>query len=109
MKHRDFDPVTGIIDTTVHDGNEIKIQKYQDVTPFLKSNKKDRDIRNGSWKGDFHKVASIPPIVIEQWVTELKAKGAPDTWPLSRSNHSFLMAKLNDPEYAYLRTKEGRI
>jgi len=107
--HKDYDPVTGIIDTTVHDGKEIKIKKYQDVTPFLEENSRDRDIRNGSWKGDFHKVASIPPIVIEQWVTELKAMGAPNTWPLAAENNKFFMGKLNDPEYAYLRTKEGRI
>ena len=54
-------------------------------------------------------MASIPPIVIEMWTEELKAKGADCCNPTSAQNRKFLLSKLNSSEWAYLRTKQGVI
>lgn len=54
--------------------------------------------------GFMHKVASIPLEVWEQWVLEWKNSGHQ-----GEPDQDFLRAKLNSPEYAYLRTRSGRI
>ena len=48
------------------------------------------------------KVASIPTIVIEQWKKEGIDLWKDEDWPKVR-------AKLNDPEYKWLRTSPGKV
>ena len=81
------------------------IQTVQNVSPYLDRNAEERNQKGGgeNWKGDFHKVASIPLVVIEQWTKELGDN------PLSKRNRKWLVAKLNSNEFLKLRTKEGRI
>jgi hypothetical protein len=108
--HFDYDRFTGINETYIKDEmtGKIAIKKQQHVEPILDQNKIEA-IDNGSWKGDMHKVATIPLIVIDMWREELKAMGCEDTNPLSAQNRKFFYAKLNSPEWNKLRTKEGRI
>lgn len=54
-------------------------------------------------EGFMHKVASIAPEVWEQWVLEWRNSGH-----VGDPDQDFLRAKLNSPEYAYLRTRGGR-
>jgi len=108
-KFVDFDPFTGIKETFTSDGDKIRIVQEQDVKPFLEANKRDRDIRSGTWKGTWHKARSIPPILVEIWIRELREMGADNTWPFAKENEKFFMAKMNDSEYAQLRTKDGKI
>ncbi len=96
-------------ETFVKDGDKIHIHQTQDVERYLDQNKREQQIRNGSWKGEMHKVASIPPIVVVMWKEELKAKGAPNHDPFSKENRNWLIAKLNSSEFSAFRTKEGRI
>lgn len=53
-------------------------------------------------KKNMWKVASIPNIVIEQWKKEGIDLFKDEDWPK-------VQAKLNDPEYKWLRTSPGRV
>ncbi len=88
---------------------KIQVYQTQDVKPFLEHNKQAQDVNGGGFQGDWHRMASIPPIVIVQWTEELKAKGADCINPLDKKNRKFLLGHLNSSDYAYLRTKQGVI
>jgi hypothetical protein len=88
---------------------DIQITTTQDVDPFFAYNKSQFDNATRGFKGDMHKMASIPPVVVEIWREELKAKGNDDTNPLSSKNRKFLLSKLNSPDWNKLRTKQGII
>ncbi len=106
----DIDAQTGIIEKYSKDDNgKIKVYQTQDVKPFLEHNKRLEGADQNGFKGHFHKMASIPPIVIVMWTEELKAKGADDPNPLAMCNRKFLLGKLNSPEWNKLRTKQGVI
>lgn len=92
------DPITG----------KITIHKSQNTSELLDLNLAEQDVSN-SWKGDMHKVASIPLIIIEMWREELIAKGATNPNPLHKDNKAFFIAKINSGDWSKLRTKRGRI
>ena len=52
---------------------------------------------------EMRRVASIPYILINKWIVEEGVN------VLDPANADFLKKKLNDPDYAFLRTAEGRI
>ena len=91
-----------------HDG-KIQVYQTQDVAPFLEHNKQAQDVNGAGFQGDWHRMASIPPIVIVQWTEELKAMGADCINPIDVKNRKFLLGKLNDPAWNKLRTKQGVI
>ena len=107
----DIDPQTGIIETFSKDAmtGKIQIHKQQDVNPFLEFNKNEMNNQSSGFKGGWHKMASIPPIVIEMWREEMKAKGYDNPNPLDKENRKFLLGKLNSPDWNKLRTKQGVI
>ena len=108
---KDLDYQTGILETysiDKHDG-KVKVHKSQDVDPFLAANKQELDRQSSGFKGDMHKMASIPPIVLEMWREDMKKKGYPDTNPLAMCNRKYLLGKLNSPDWNFLRTKQGVI
>ena len=108
---RDIDAQTGIIETFSKDATtgKIHIHKEQDVNPFLLHNQNEMSSQSSGFKGGWHKMASIPPIVIEMWREEMKAKGYDNTNPLASENKKFLLGKLNSPDWNKLRTKQGVI
>ena len=108
---RDYDAYTGITETFYQDpmSGIIKINKSQNTQPITDHNKNERNQVSAGWQGDWHKVASIPPIVIEMWREELKAMGGRDINPLAKSNEKWFIAKLNSSDFLKLRTKEGII
>ena len=108
---RDIDAQTGIIETFNQDkmSGKITIHKEQDVQPFLESNKREMTDQSSGFKGDMHKMASIPPIVLEMWREEMKAQGYSNPNPLAVENRVFLKLKLNSPDWNFLRTKQGVI
>ena len=106
----DRDAQTDIIEHYSKDSDgKIKVYQTQDVRPFLEHNKTHMDAGSKGFQGDWHRMASIPPIVIVQWTEELKAKGADCVNPLDKKNRKFLLGHLNSSDYAYLRTKQGVI
>ncbi|MCH9712623.1 MAG: hypothetical protein K0U20_08385 [Proteobacteria bacterium] len=108
----DYDSFSGVAEQYKKDQmtGKIQITKTQDVSKIFSANAAEQNaIGNGNWKGDMHKVASIPLVVCEQWTNELKAMGAESTSPFHNSNRRFLIAKLNDYNNSKLRTKSGRL
>jgi len=105
----DIDQQTGIIEKYSKQDGKIKVYKTQDVKPFLAHNKLHQDNASSGFQGDWHRMASIPPIVVEMWTEELKAKGADCCNPVSAQNRKFLLGKLNSPDWSSLRTKQGVI
>ena len=79
------------------------VKKTQDVEPYLDRNQREKNLQSSGWKGDLHKVASVPLVLIEQWSKELGVN------ILEKANRHLLMLKLNDRNYSKLRTKEGRL
>lgn len=106
----DIDRTTGIIETfQKHEGKSI-IRKVQNTDAIVNANRQEMNSNiDGNWKGDMHKVASIPMIVVDMWREELKAKGYHDCNPLSANNRPFFIAKINSSEWSGLRTKQGRV
>ena len=100
-----LDAYGDIIETMQYDdatGRTI-VSKHQDVEPYLDEIARQRNQQESGWKGDLHKVATVPMVIIDQWNQEFKCN------VLLKENRHLLMLKLNDPNYSKLRTKEGRI
>lgn len=100
-----FDINGDIISTHHYDAmtDTTTISQTQDVDPYLKANKAERDSQTSLTKmGDgLQKIASIPLILIDQWRKEIGSD------PLHLSNRRWLMIRLNDPAYSKLRTRTG--
>lgn len=105
MKKRLLDVTDGIAQYHMYDEANDKtiIQTVQDVEPLLDINKRALANSDPGWQGDFHHVASIPLVVVEQWWAELGSD------PFSEENRTWLIARLNSKDWCKLRTKEGRI
>lgn len=100
------------------DGDDrITVETVEDVEPVLDANKRAFNEAPKSWKGDMHKVASIPSVVI----TELCRIHA-ERWGCSRSqvfrelmgNKTDRAQKvwrylLNAPEFRHFRTRPGAV
>ncbi|MBL4891464.1 MAG: hypothetical protein JKX91_06515 [Rhizobiaceae bacterium] len=84
---------------------QFHIEIVQDVAAYLRANKEEFNVteKRTTWKGDFHKVASIPEVVVAQWWKELGSN------PFSKENKPWLVAKLNSNEFYRLRTRAGTI
>jgi hypothetical protein len=83
--------------------DEFEYRHVQDVGAVLDQNKKLQNHNDGySESRELRRVASIPAVVIEQWKNEGIDIFNPD--------HAVAVArKLNDPDYAYLRTAGGNL
>ena len=95
------DPLTGIT-TWFHDAPEIDgfhIETVQDCDPIIKANRKIQNEADG-WSKDrnYRHAATIPMVLLHQWANEAGV-GFHD-----RAMGEIIKLKLNDSEYAYLRT-----
>jgi len=104
MGFRTLDCSDGIVEQfKKNPDGTFSIRRVQDVEPVLDDNQRESLSAPSGWKGDLHKVASIPLIIVEQWWKELGSD------PFNKANRQWLIAKLNSSEFGKLRTKEGRI
>lgn len=85
------------------DGSRMVIKRTQDVQPYFDANAKERSSDTGGWKGDLHKVASIPLVVFEAMCKEAGCN------LLAPEHRQTLISMLNNRDYLRLRTKEGRL
>ncbi|MDX1300086.1 MAG: hypothetical protein R3260_17860 [Pseudomonas sp.] len=85
------------------EGSRMIIKKEQEVGGHFDANAKERNENATGWKGDMHKVASIPVVVFEEMC---KVAGCNLMKP---ENRDMLIAMLNNRDYLKLRTKEGRL
>lgn len=93
--------------TLEFDANEGKhiLRHTQDVTSILDANKRAQADSIGQKFGDFAKVASIPYAVVLEW----KQKYGINAMAPTPEDKIRMVALLNDPDYAYLRTRGGRL
>ena len=95
-----------VVRTFSHDSltDKTTIASFQDVAPYLARNIEEQNSQSSMDRhGDgLQKIASIPLILIDQWRKEIGGD------PLNVANRGWLMKRLQDPEYAYLRTRTGR-
>ena len=89
-------------ETTVGNGQVIE-KRVQDVEPVLERNKALLTHDDGySSDRSMKRAASIPLIVVEQWLKE-----GVDIF--NREHEREVMRRLNSPEWRHLRTSEGRL
>ena len=82
--------------------DRMTIETVQDVSPYLEKNKAEILAGTINKKAPMRKMASIPLVLIEKWLRE-------EGLDVFNDDHQKrLMRKLHDPDYAYLRTLEGR-
>lgn len=107
---KDFVPLVSSFGGTVqhfmrqNDDGTLTFATRQDVNPILEMNHAMATHDDGYNKArDQRRVASIPLALIQQWKHE-------EGWdPFSPACADKLAQKLNDPDYAYLRTAPGRL
>ena len=90
-----------------HDTKEDKIHvgHTQDVSSILESNKRAfNESEKHDKYGDWNRVASVPAVVVMEWMKEGINLMAP-----TYQDKVKIKKKLNSPEYAYLRTRKGRL
>jgi len=83
------------------DGRTFTVQRHDpDVSPTLEWNKK---LQNEPQKSEsFRHIASVPPIVIEQWLTESGLSyGSPEFM-------QFMKRRLRSHDWMFLRTTDKR-
>ena len=81
----------------------LLVERVQDVEPILEHNKKLYSLNDGySPSRELRRVASIPLVVVEQWMKEGIDVYNRDHWPAVKR-------KLNDHENLFLRTAPGRV
>jgi hypothetical protein len=94
-----YDPETGIKTTFhYHEDGGVSFEKTQDVEALLELNKDTLNAAPEGWKGDLHKVASIPHHVYQH----LRAEGI-------LKDPERMKKWLNDSANSKFRTKSGNI
>lgn len=73
----------------------------QDVEPILDEN---REERSESQNGDMRRIARIPNTILLQWYYEEINRGNLTLQMYSKEFDEIIARKLNDPDWAYLRT-----
>lgn len=98
------DEVKTTLEFNAADGTHV-LRHTQDVSSILDANKAAQAESIGSRFGDFAKVASIPFTVVMEW----QQKYGINVMAPSEEDKVRMVALLNDPDYAYLRTRGGRL
>jgi len=82
----------------------IEIRMSQDVAAVLDHNKAARNHNDGyDQKREMRRVARIPSMVALKWLNE------EGWWYADPENADRLLKKLNDPDWAHLRTADGQL
>jgi hypothetical protein len=83
----------------------LSVYREQDVAPILDHNKRMQANQVGGWRRTGRavrrQVAEIPNIVIEQWLKE--------GFNFFRCTENELRKKLDEPNWAYLKTIPGKL
>ena len=102
-----YDPISGIHQYHHYDHltDITTIESVQNVEPIIERNKElaKTDHQQRGIKGGFWHAASVPNIIIEKWLRE----DGVDFF--NRDHWGAVKRKLNDPEWAYLRTGRGKL
>ena len=80
----------------------IVAESWQDVEPILEHNKM---LRSQQQRSDWGRhIATIPNVILVRWLNEEHARGRTDLALFSKEFDEVVQRKLNDPDWAYLRT-----
>ncbi len=92
-----------MLDVRPHfDGGKVAIEHVQDVEPILEHNKQlRREEQHSDWG---RHVATIPNVLYVKWFDEEYARGNTSLRMFTPEFDLIVQKKLDDPEYAYLRT-----
>jgi hypothetical protein len=104
----------GLEKTWLHTGDDgkdrITVERVVDVDPVLKRNAEEFNSQSGGFmRGDMHKVASIPAIVMEQMARKHQIPFAELIAGKSEKARFVWSELLNGREFRAFRTKPGRI
>jgi hypothetical protein len=99
-----FDPVTGKTDWMKLEGDveghhQLKVRTVMPVDDLLALAAAERQMDSGDWKGDMHRVSTMPIHLHERLLGEA----------IRQDDQKFVSKVLNDPDYAKFRTKAGRV
>lgn len=98
----DYDPQTGRQVWVMEDGDRQLFRIDYPVGGMVEENKTWRNMAESNWKGDYHRVASIPLNLLHDENTGLNK-----AWLQGDENH--FKKWLNDPDNRAWRTKEGKV
>ena len=88
-------------------GSDLAIEHIQDVEPILAWNKEARrDEQHGDWG---RHVARIPNVIYVKWLDDERARGNTGLRLFTPEFDLIVQQKLNDPEWAYLRTDRPKL
>jgi hypothetical protein len=88
-------------------GKDLAIEHVQDVEPILQWNSRARcDEQRSEWG---RHVARIPNVVYVGWLNEEHAKGNTSLRMFTTEFDLVVQRKLEDPEWAYLRTDRPKL
>ena len=95
-----------IVSGTVFDRAEGKIHftRWQNCDPILDDNRRLQALPQ-KFAGTFRHVGTVPCVIIERWINE----GVPVLGMSKDEFDRFIRKKLDDPDWAYLRTSPGRV
>ena len=83
-------------------GRDLAIEHVQDVAPILEWNRRARgEEQSGDWG---RHVARIPNVIYVKWLDEERARGNHSLRLFTPEFDLIVQKKLDDPEWAYLRT-----
>ena len=88
-------------------GDDLAIEHLQDVEPILQWNRESRrDEQRSDWG---RHVARIPNVIYVKWLNEEHARGNASVRMFSPEFDAIVQRKLDDPEWAYLRTDRPKL
>lgn len=86
------------------DGKDLHARTYQDVEAIIENNKR---LQNTPQRTEhFRHIASIPNNILNKWIVE---EGIPFLRLSGNELKKLIRKKLNDPDWKWLRTTDGRI
>lgn len=88
-------------------GRDLAIEHVQDVAPILDWNK---EARREEQRADWGRhVARIPNVIYVKWLNEEHARGNTSLRLFTPEFDQVVQRKLDDPEWAYLRTDRPKL
>jgi hypothetical protein len=98
----DWDPRTGRTVWSMFDGEKTVIRTDTPVAQTIEDNTLFRNAASAGWKGDYHRVASVPMQLL--YDDNLGLNKA-----IQQGDDKYVSRFLNDSDNRAWRTKEGRV